>query len=412
MRVWHGFVLGILLVPLAIMLACPAQAATMSGRASTVLEWYDDPDEDTAVPVYQYLQFSLMDLGGKGYNFKIYGRVADDFADEVDIDSRLYYAYLEKRGLIGGKLDFRLGRQFISTTAGASLLDGLRLDYRFLDNYQIKLYGGGDVTYYDNYDVDSNGVFGAEVGVNCSNCDLAVNASYLQKWHEGVLGQELAGIDATWAPLDFVWLYGDYQYDILSERTSYALGGGKLHLDDLTFRAEYLYSLPVFMSTSIYSVFAVDEYEEILAEVTWRIRPGLQTFLRLTHEMYVEFEDADVIEAGLEKLRRDKFYGYLTGVYRMDDDGQDLKGFKVYGNYQVMPRFSCGLGANVDVLEREIDFFDTDDSDQDETTSTRLWADAKLVFTDSLNVEAKYEYIESDLWDSYNRGRVRLNFLF
>jgi hypothetical protein len=90
MRVWHGFVLGVFLVPLALGLACPVQAAEVYGRASTVVEWYDSPDEDTAIPLHQYLQLNVTDIADKGYNFRFYGRLADDIENEVDVDSRLY----------------------------------------------------------------------------------------------------------------------------------------------------------------------------------------------------------------------------------------------------------------------------------------------------------------------------------
>ena len=412
MKVRQGFVRGMMWLPLILMLVMPVQAATLSGRASTVVEWFDTAEEETALPVYQYLQFSLMDMGGKGYNFKAYGRLAEDLQDEVDIDSRLYYAYLEKKDILG-RLDFRLGRQFISTTAGASLMDGLRFDYRFLDNYRIKLYGGGDVTYYENYTFDSNGVFGAELGGLTLSDVVGFNLSYLQKWHDGVLGQELLGLDLSYDRDGKFWAYGEFQYDILSERTSYALGGAKyLYDNSLSLRLEYLYSLPVFMSTSVYSVFAVDEYEEVLAEAVLKIFPDLQTYFRYVREMYVDFDDADVFEAGIEKLRTGKLYGYLSGTYRLDDDGQDLRGVKAYLNYRCGSGFSAGLGANVDVLERSIAYFDSDNSEQDETTSSRLWADAKLELTENIDLEAKYEYIESDLYDYYHRGRVRLNVFF
>ena len=194
MRVGHGFVLGILLVTLSLGLASSAEATNIYGRASTVLEWYDDPEEDTAVPVYQYLQFSLIDIADSGYNFKAYGRLADDIESEVDVDSRLYYAYLEKRDFLDFEgLDFRLGRQFIVTTAGASLMDGLNLDLTFYENYHVMLYGGGDVTYYEGYDVDSNGIWGTEIGGFFIEDALEANLSYLQKWEDGVLSIELIG---------------------------------------------------------------------------------------------------------------------------------------------------------------------------------------------------------------------------
>lgn len=411
MRIWRDFVPGLLLVVLALMPAFSAQAATMSGRASTVLEWYDDAEGDTALPVYQYLQFSVMDIADKGYNFKAYGRLADDLNDEVDIDSRLYYAYLEKKDLYSS-LDFRLGRQFISTTAGASLMDGLSLDYALGKDYHVSLFGGGDVSYYEGYNV-KDVIWGTELGGRYLDDALEMNVAYLQKLQDGRLDIELIGFDLNYDWNGKLYLYNETQYDWISERISYELLGGKYRFDGpYTLRLEYLYSLPVFSANSLYSVFAVEEYEEVLAEATWAVVPGMQIFSRYTREIYEEFADANVYELGIEKLRRGKFSGYLSGILRDDDDGQDMYGFKAYADYQCHPKFRSGVGINVDVLEREIAFFHTDDSDQNETTSTRVWIDATYEFTKKLNIEAKYEYIESDLWDYYNRGRVRLNFFF
>jgi hypothetical protein len=406
---WKGLVWGVALVGSLYGLAAPVQAASVSGRASTVLEWYDDAGEDTALPVYQYLQLNVRDLA-PGYHFKMYGRLGDDLNDEVsDAKSRLYYAYLEKKNLVNG-LDFRLGRQFISTTAGASLMDGLALDYRFLDNYKLKFFGGGDVTYYEGYNV-KDVIAGVELGGRFYD-NLDVAASYLQKWDGGLLAQELAGFDFSFDLAGRLYVYNESQWDILSERLSYELVGAKYRFETpVTLRLEYLYSLPVFSSTSIYSVFAVEEYEELMAEATWMVRPGLQTFLRVTREFYEEFDDASVFEFGVEKLRTGKFYGYVTGTLRKDDDGQDLEGFKVYANYRFFKQLRVGLGANVDVLEREINYFETD-AEADETTSKRYWADVTWNLTDKISLEGKVERVESDLWDYYNRGRVRLNILF
>ncbi len=412
MRVWQGFVLGILLVPLALGLACPAQATEIHGRASTVVEWYDNADEDTAVPVYQYLQFSLIDIADKGYNFQFYGRLADDIENEVDVDSRLYFAYLEKRDLFKG-LDFRLGRQFISTTAGASVMDGLNLDYSFMKDYHVKLYGGGDVTDYDGYNVDSNGLWGVEAGGFFLDDTLDANLSYLQKWYDGVLSMELIGFDASYDWKGKLYLYNETQWDYLSDRLSYELAGAKYRFDGpYTLRLEYLYSLPVFSSTSIYSVFAVEDYEEVLVEATWMMKPGLQSFARFWYEIYDEYQDANVFELGVEKLRTGKFSGYLSGIVRKDDDGQDMYGFKTRVGYLFTPDFEAGVGLELDVMEREIAYFDTDDADQDETTNTRAWVYGNYNFSKTISLEAKFERVESDLWDYYNRGRIRLNLLF
>jgi len=411
MKFWQGLTLGLTFALLVMWPVVSVEAASLSGRSSTALEWYDTANEETALPTYQYLQLNVKDLLKPGYNFKVYGRLAEDFADESDVESRLYYAYLEKKEFLKN-LDFRLGRQFISTTAGASMMDGLTLKYSLSDDYTFRVFAGGDVTYYDGYNL-KDVVDGIEFSGKFFNKKVEIGTSYLQKWEEGLIAQELVGFDIDYDFKDNLWLYNELQFDLISERFSYALFGGKYRFNKpFTLRAEYLYSLPVFSSTSIYSVFAVEEYKELMAELTWKMSRHIQFFSRITHEFYAEFSDADVYELGVEKLRTDGFYGYLTGTYRDDEDGQGLYGFKAYANYQFCSKFRAGLGANIDVLERDIAYFNTDDADQNETTSTRIWVDGRYDLSKKMNLTAKYEYIESDLWEYYNRGILRLNIKF
>jgi hypothetical protein len=403
MKVWRQFFFCMAAVLLALGPVGSALGASVSGRASTVLEWYDDANEDTAVPFYQYLLLNVRDIGGKGYNFRGYGRLADDLADEEDVDSELYYAYLEKRDIIDN-LDFRLGRQFISTTAGASLMDGLQLDYGFLDNFKLRFFGGGDVTFYEGYDADDL-IVGTELSGRFLE-SLSLGLSYLQKWEGGDLSHELIGLDVNYDFLEMLNVYNETQYSWLTEEVTYFLVGANYHRSsDWSLRAEYLYSLPVFSATSIYSVFAVEEYEEVMAELNYRIDVGLNAFGRYIRELYEDFDDANVFEAGLEKIRTNRFSGYLVGTVRDDGDGQDLYGVKVRAAWLLNQYFEGAIGAHVDVIERRLE-------EDDETTSSRLWVDGTAFVNKKVNVQAKVERIESDLWDEYYRGRVRLNILF
>ena len=413
MKIWQGMMFSAALALLALGPAGPASAASVSGRASTVLEWYDTAREDTAVPFYQYLQLNVRDIADQGYDFQLYGRFGDDLNDKIGkrADSRLYHAFVEKRGFFLDTLDLRLGRQFISTTAGATVMDGLRLDYGFLDNYRVSLFGGGDVAYYEGYNL-KDAIVGGEIAGRFLD-SLNLGFSYVARIDGGVLGQELFGLNAEYDYDNKLHLYSETQYDYLSDRVSYFLLGAKYYqFADWSARVEYLYSLPVFSSTSIYSVFAVDEYQELMGELTYNINRGLRAFGRYSREFYVDFSDANVFTAGIEKLRTGRCSGYLTGVWRDDSDGQDLKGFKIYGNYLINRYLQAGLGADVDVLERRLNFFDGESFGSDETTAKRFWADMTVFATKNINVQAKVERIESDLWSYYNRGRVRLNVLF
>lgn len=382
-----------------------AAVSGVSGRASTVVEWYSVGSGEKVTPVYQYLMLNAKDLDSKGLTFQGYGRLAESFDDDVNVDSRLYYAYLEKKGIGIRNLDLKVGRQFVATTAGASLLDGVLLKLKTPGALKFSLYGGGDVAYYHGYNAKDQ-IWGGEVRAKILG-DLNLGLSYLQKWEDSDLTHELFGLDGEYQFRQQLNLYSEIQYNYLIESVSYFLAGAKYHKSpDWSLRGEYLYSLPVFSSTSIYSVFAADQYEELMGELRYRLKTGLYTFARIQYEMYEEVADAQVFEAGIEKMRTDKTSGYLSGVFRNDGDGQDLKGIKVHGSYLYRKDLQVGLGANVDVLERRLD------ENEDETTSTRYWLDLDYAFSKRISLQAKAEMVSSDLWDEYYRGRIRLNTSF
>ncbi|PLX79098.1 MAG: hypothetical protein C0616_12440 [Desulfuromonas sp.] len=412
MKIWKR-VMGALVVSLVVCVVCPVQvtATNINGRASTVFEWFDDPDENTATPIYQYLHFNATDIGDSGWNFRGYGRLADDLSDEVDVDSRLYFAYIEKRDLVDD-LDFKLGRQFLSTVAGAILMDGLHLEYSGLGPVEIELFGGGDVSYYEGYNAEDL-VFGVEIASNKLLKNLEVGLSYMQKWEDSDLSHELIGFDMEYDVPRLIQFYNETQYSWITDEVTYFLLGSKYYRSpNWSLTAEYLYSLPIFSANSIYSVFSVDEYEEASLEFLYTFSRDLRAFLRYQREFYESVSDADVFEAGIEKIRSDRFSGYLIGTYRLDDDGQDLAGVKARIAYRCTSNIETGIGAHVDVFERQIGFLGDQYNDDDETTSQRYWVDLTANITKSINLQAKLESVKSDLWDEYYRGRLRLNILF
>jgi len=381
----------------------PVFATTVSGRASTVLEWYDTSESKTAVPVYQYLMLNARDIGGKGWNFYGYGRLSGDLTNEVDADSRLYTAYLQKT-YVPQKFSVKLGRQFVSTTAGGTVLDGVDLNYGGFKVVNLRLLGGWNVVYDSDYKSGNYFFGGAISGSPVKNMEMEL--SYVQKWDDGDLAQELIGFDFDYDLPKIVHLYSETQYSLLYESTTYFLFGASTSWNkDWRARLEYLYSMPLFDSTNIYSVFAASEYQEVMAQVDYLINPKLRSYLRYTQEMYQEYSDANVIDVGLETIGVDPLSWYVAGVYRNDEDGQDLYGFKIHTAYRFMPEVTAGVGADVDVLQRRLE-------DNDETTSSRLWIDGQYDFSKTMQLQAKIERIESDLWNDYYRGRVRFNVLF
>ena len=287
-------------------------------------------------------------------------------------------------------------------------MDGLDLTLKNIGPVSFRLFGGGDATYYNDYDSDDL-IWGAEAKGLFMENRLNLGLSYIQTWDDSDLTKELIGFNFDYDQENLINIYSEFQFNYINNVVSYFLAGGKYYRDPKwNLRLEYLYSLPVFSSTSIYSVFAVDEYKEIRAEYTYNIALGLRAFGIYTHEFYEDLSDADVFEAGIEKIRTKQFSGYLTGVYRNDDDGQDLKGIKGRVAWMFTKKFQAGVGADVDVIDRRIDL----ENDEDETTSDLYWVYGTYYFTDRVDAQLKLERASSDLWDEYYRGRVRLNVSF
>jgi len=377
-------------------------AADFSGRLSSVVSYYQSfYNYDDSMPVYLYGMLNVKDITEEGLSFKSYARAADDVKNQQQKQSKLYYAYLEQKNIFGS-VDFKLGRNYVFTPAGSPLVDGLELKYRPFRSFNVKLFGGGDVKLNDEYDEDDQ-VAGLEIYGDLASFSYSV--AYLNKWDEKALTKDLAGLELSYNHQNLIRLYTDLQYNLLSENFSYALTGAGFYQPKWDITVEYLYSLPVFESTSIYSVFAVEEYEELFTRLRYKLDNGIYTYASFTNEYYDEYPDAYVYELGINKIRTDKFQGYLTGVYRDDSGDENRVGIKSYMSYFFHRYAVTGIGLNYDVLEKSQD-------DADDTTYERVWVDVTSYLNKSINLEFKVERVASNLYDDYFTGTARINYSF
>lgn len=378
-------------------------AANVSGRLSTVLEGYDDPDGDANTPLMLYGYLSAAELADtKGLNFRGYGRLGSEAEDK---DSELYYAYIEKKDLLEG-LDARAGRMFIgNAAAGVRTIDGLDLGYKLADMAKVKFFYGGNVTFDDDYKGGDTAT-GAELRLGGGLYPWDVAFSYFQQRDESRLALELIGLEAYYDVRDLIDFTYDVQYNNLKQQVSYLLLETNYYRSpEYQLRLHYLYDMPVFESTSIYSVFAVDKYEELMGELTYVIDLDTRCVARLTREIYETGSDATVYEAGIEKLGLGVWSGYLFGTHRSDPDGQGLTGFKASVGYKMDKYFQPAVGIAWDVLERRKEI-------EDSTTSYRLWASARSEITSEFSLEALIQTAKSDLYDHFNYGRIQANYRF
>ena len=120
--------------------------------------------------------------------------------------------------------------------------------------------------------------------------------------------------------------------------------------DKVTLKTEYFGYTPVFDSTSIYSVFAVDEYQEVSVSADYRLGRMWTLFGSYTREMYESFDDANVIEAGAELRRKGGYGGYVAAVYRSGEE--ELKGLKAAYRMAAPYDVRLGVGAEYNVYSR------------------------------------------------------------
>ncbi len=381
--------------------APPAQAAyDLAGEMRAVVESYDDPASgEAAVPFYSYLRLDLRETGeGADDRYVLYGRIATDLADQISPASRLYYAYWERRGVWKGA-DLRVGRQLVNTVAGSPVLDGALLKAQ-LGGFTTRLFGGRQVA-FDEAQAEAL-TWGAAVSRPFGSADLSL--SYLQKWEEGDLLREFVGGSAS---LPVFWhgtAYGEFQYDLLSQVWGWYLAGLRVApTDRLTLRAEYLGTTPVFDSTDIYSVFAVEDYQEASLKADFRLTREWVLFGGYTREFYEEFADNDVLEAGVELRRPSALHGYLAAVVRTGDE--ELTGVKA----SVGGNIGWGISADAGV---EVDVYTRTGADDEDTSASRYWVEGRKGLASDVTLSGRLERIESVVYDYYNRGRLSLAYRF
>lgn len=389
---------------LALALAVPAAAAggDVSGKFSAIAETRENEEGKTEAMGSLYCLLNARRISDvPGLNFNLYGRAATENDEGVGDGNRLYYAYLEKAG-IGGAMNVRLGRQFSANAAGLSTIDGVDVKVKGKSPLYIRTFFGGTVDLDDSAG-GGDLALGLEAGVSFSAFDAAV--SYYEESGGGDELKKLYGFEIYADLAGALELAGDARYDYFRDQLSHVYAEAAFHgVPSFGARLHYLYDVPVFDATSIYSVFAVDLYEEAGAEVTYDFACGVRALARVTHEFNESFADANVYEAGFLKTDGD-WTGYFLFTLRDTEEGQEMRGVKALVSYEANRSFMPGAGVHYDVLERRL-------GDDDMTTSQRWWVFTRSELTEAFALEARVEAGKSDLTGSFNQASLKAEYRF
>ncbi len=386
-----------------------AMAAEIHGRSSTQYIWYTDIfTEKKQAELGEYLSLSVTKLDAdnkisiQGYGRGTYSlKDAGDGSD--DLKGRLYYLYLNYRGLFN-MVDFQVGRQFVNYAAGSALIDGAQVELTKLGPIGISAMAGRNVVFdlLGERSTSEDRVYAVAAylqGIKGTDAEISY---FVKEDKDGTARDQIGGSFKQYL-FSSVKVYGNARYDLASETLSEDLIGIKYYpRTELVFTGEHYESYPTFDNTSIYSVFAVNHFKENLIRADYTITEQV-TVNGGYNKQDFEGETANVFEIGVryrpvEKLQLTLDYDKRSGY------GGKLNGFIVEAFYDHSEKVQLALGIHHDVYER--------DRSTGEETAKKYWVGGTYKVDKHMSTSVR---IEDDVNARYNKdwqGRLVLNYDF
>lgn len=386
--------------------ASSAWSAEIHGRSSTQFLWFTNIFNDQKQAEFaEYLNLSItkVDQAGK-LSFQGYGRVSQDVRNGEAMNGRLYYLYADYRGLYD-KVDIKLGRQFVNYAAGSALIDGGQIDLRNIGPIGLSVMGGRNVVFSLNGESGHEGDYSYGIATYLTgfrNSDLEL--SWFRKLDQGDVARDILGASFKQFLFNNLKLYGNARFDLASEVFNEVLAGVKYFpTTNLILTGEWYQSYPTFDTTSIFSVFAVNRYQEGVFRLDYTINDMFAVNGGYSIQEYGEGADANVYEIGLRirplpqvtiALNYDKRQGY----------GGDLDGGTADITYEPTKKLELAGGIQYDVIRR--------DSMTSEDYARRFWLGGKYRLNDKMSAAVRVEDSININYKEDWQGRLVFNYDF
>lgn len=389
-----------------LLLACPGWGAEVSGRSSTQALWFNnDFNDQRQVELAEYLRLSVFNIDDAGkFSIHGYGRGTVDLMNGNSLNGRLYYLYGSVNDLYD-KIDMRLGRQFVNLSAGSAIIDGGQFDLKNIGPVGLTVLGGRDVIFGVDGELSHGGDYALGVAAHLAGfrkTDLEV--SWFRKWDEDDISRDMLGATFKQYVFNTVRLYGNARFDLVTEVFNEVLGGVKYYpTANLVLTGEWYQSYPTFDTTSIYSVFAVDRYQEGVFRLDYTFNELFSVNGGYTYEDFGEDAHAHVYQVGcavrpIESLLVNVEYDNRQGYFG------SMNGIIAEASYDVGKELQLAGGITFDVYER--------DSLSSDEIARKYWGGAKYRMAKNLAASLR---IEDDVNARYHenlQGRFILDYDF
>ena len=394
----------IMLLFLPLLTLSTAWSAEIHGNSSTQLLWFNDFYNGRQIELGEYLQLSVTKLDKDGkFSINGYGRGTQDFTNGNGINGRLYYLYGDYRDLFN-LIDLRGGRQFVNLSAGSVIIDGAQVDLKNIGPVAFTIMGGRNVVFglYGEAGHEGDYAFGVAArlaGFRKTDLDI----SWLRLWDSGDVSRDILGASFKQYILDRIKLYGDARFDLTSEVFNQVLGGVKYFpMASLVLTGEWYQSYPTFDDTSIYSVFAVNRYQEWVVRGDYTINEIVAVNAGYSRQSYGDGGNADVYEMGctlrpIPSLTLGLSYDWRHGY------GGTLNGGALDVNWDATKELQLSGGLAVDAYNR--DFFPGSTGNQN---AQKYWAGCRYKLARNMSASLR---LEDDVNVNYN-SNVQGRFIF
>jgi len=374
------------LLCMSLLTATSGWAAEIHGRSSTQFESFinDMTGGQRQSELNEYLRFSITDIDKAGkFSLYGYGRAGQDFSNGEGLNGRLYYLYGDYRDLYN-KVDFKIGRQFVNLAAGSAIIDGIQVDLKNVGPVAFSILGGRDVLFGLNGEIGpaGNTAMGAAAYLTgFKKTDAEV--SWFRKYDRTDVSRDILGGSFKQQLLNCLNVYANGRYDLVSETFQEFQAGMKYFpTSGLIFTGEFFQSYPQFDTTSIYSVFAVDRYQEGVLRVDYNYNDKISFNAGLSHENFGEGANAFVWRVGtglriIEPLKfnfefddRNGYYGKTNGILA------DL-------TFDIDKKSQVSAGLDYDVYQR--------DAMTGDEIARRYWVAGKYKLAKNMAVSGRLE---------------------
>lgn len=390
---------------LPLLAASTAWSAEVHGRSSTQFQWFNDIFTGNKQAEFaEYLNMSITKIDKEGkFTIQGYGRVTQDIRNGEGMNGRLYYLYGDYRDLFD-KADIRLGRQFVNYAAGTALIDGGQIQLKNVGPVAFSVMGGRNVFFgLDGEATRSNDfAFGAAAYLaGFKNTDAEI--SYFMKFDKDGVARDNLGASFKQYLFNSLKVYANTRFDFASETFSEVLVGIKYFpTTNLVLTGEWYQSYPTFDSTSIYSVFAVNRYQEGVFRADYTFNDKFSINAGYNWQDY-EGDSADVFEVGC-RIRPIEMVQLNLNYDRRHGYGGNLDGGIAELIVTPIKPLELAVGIHFDVYER--------DRATGEETARKYWFGGKYKLarnmSASVRVEDNVNARTSDDW----QGRVVFNYDF